>query len=345
MTSTSITRRSAALWMLAGLSACGGGGGDDSETPNPGGGDTGGGDPGTGNPGGGTTITGTYSLQPGAATNGGALADANRMGAQGYALVTPLAITSGLSVVAGDFYLSDTAHAGHKLEYLLQPDEASLAGFLAQLNRQGAGGYALKSSMVFPSSPTDIRHLYVKNTSRSDQFSYEALTTDPQTPQAVAEELNRQGARGFRFIGPMIVGGAMFSLYVKRSDGVTYQYAVDAQGSAYSAADRPGLQTLLDAKGADGWLVRGSVGKGSPVSMSFMSIYEKSSVQSGAVQYAVDALSANASLNDMVRDMNTQASKGFFWLFQQVTSNGQISTISVKNGGTLVHALAGVSFP
>lgn len=354
MTRTELTRRSAALLMLASVAACGGGGGsgDDAGTGNPGGGTPGGGDSGSsdpgsgGNPGGGSgAVTGTYRLQAGASSNAQGLADANRMGAEGYALVTSLANTVGTSVTIGDYYMSDTAHTGHKLTYALQPDEATLAGFLDQLNRQGANGYALKSSVVSSADFQDVQNLYVKNTSRSDQFSYEALTTDLQTPQAMADELNRQGSRGFRFIGPMIVGSTMFTLYVRRSDGVTYQYTVEAESNAYTAADRAGLQAVLDAKGAGGWLIRGTEAKGPVQAPSFMNIYEKSSAQSGAIEYAVEATSNNASLQDLLGSMNSNAAKGFFWLSQDITGDGKINTISVKNGGTLLHPLSGVSFP
>lgn len=358
MTSTQLTRRSAALLMLASLAACGGGGGDGGSAGGGSGGGSEGGSGGNGTgPGGGETgggssgpVTGSYSLRTAATGHDQMLSDANTLGAQGFVLVSALAtqMTATSPGVIGDFYVSDTAHAGHKFAYLLQPQPGNLTEFLAQLNQQGGNGYMFKSGSVF-GNVSDIRNVYVKDTSRSDQFSYEASTTIPQTPQAMADEINRQGARGLRYLGQYSIGTALiFSLYVKRNDSVTYQYTLENQSHPMGPADRAALQSQLAAKGAQGLFFRGTEVFGqsaNPAQQEYADVYEKSSALNGTIEYLVKAASTGDSLDDILKSMNGNAANGFFWLSQTMTSDMKMSTVSVKNGGSLLHPLAGVSFP
>jgi hypothetical protein len=153
-----LTRRSAALVLLASLAACGGGGGGGSGgIGEPGGGDPGnGGNPGTpGNPGGGTPtpVTGQYRMETGAENFDAALSAMNSLGSQGYAFTYSLAVGGAtFPVPIGDFYVTDTAHTGTRLDYRMVPDVAGVSALVAQLNAQGAQGYLYKSGMAFPSS-------------------------------------------------------------------------------------------------------------------------------------------------------------------------------------------------
>jgi hypothetical protein len=160
-----LTRRSAALVLLASLAACGGGGGGGSGgIGEPGGGDPGnGGNPGTpGNPGGGTPtpVTGQYRMETGAENFDAALSAMNSLGSQGYAFTYSLAVGGAtFPVPIGDFYVTDTAHTGTRLDYRMVPDVAGVSALVAQLNAQGAQGYLYKSGMAFPSSTQDLRNL------------------------------------------------------------------------------------------------------------------------------------------------------------------------------------------
>lgn len=346
-----ITRRTAALLLISTLAACGGGGDGGSGGSNGGGGGSegGGGNTGGGN-GGGTgnqAVTGTYKLGgQTAASHAQMLNAANSMGADGYALFSSLAGSiSPTSTEIGDFYLTDTAHAGRKFSYVNPAAQPTRIAFLAQLNQQGSSGYMYKSDAVF-SDVSDIRSVYVKDNSRSDQFSYRTVTPVAKTAEDFAAELNGQGAAGYRYLGPQIINNELFSLYAKRNDSVTYTYQVDKLGSSFSAADAAAMRTRLAPKGADGWFIRGTQGLGSdPMNMNYVDVFEKSSAQNGAIEYLVEASASSDSLTTQLSNMNANAAKGFFYFSGIMTADGKTSTIYVKNSAWMINPLAGVTFP
>lgn len=346
-----ITRRTAALLLISTLAACGGGGDGGSGGSNGGGGGSegGGGNTGGGN-GGGTgnqAVTGTYKLGgQTAASHAQMLNAANSMGADGYALFSSLAGSiSPTTTEIGDFYLTDTAHAGRKFSYVNPAAQSSRIAFLAQLNQQGSSGYMYKSDAVF-SDVSDIRSVYVKDNSRSDQFSYRTVTPVAKTAEDFAAELNGQGAAGYRYLGSQIINNELFSLYAKRNDSVTYTYQVDKLGSSFSAADAAAMRTRLAPKGADGWFIRGTQGLGSdPMNMNYVDVFEKSSAQNGAIEYLVEASASSDSLTTQLNNMNANAAKGFFYFSGIMTADGKTSTIYVKNSAWMINPLAGVTFP
>ncbi|MEQ6471936.1 hypothetical protein [Comamonas sp. wu1-DMT] len=346
-----ITRRTAALLLISTLAACGGGGdGGSSESGGGGGGSEGGGGNTGGGNGGGNgnqTVTGTYKLGGQTATSHAQMMDAaNSMGADGYALFSSLAgsISSTGSEI-GDFYLTDTAHAGRKFSYVNPAAQPSRIGFLAQLNQQGSSGYMYKSDAVF-SDVGDIRSVYVKDNSRSDQFSYRTVTPVATTAEAFAAELNGQGAEGYRYLGPQIINNEFFSLYAKRNDSVTYTYQVDKLASSSSAADAAEMRARLAQKGADGWFIRGTQGLGSDLmNMNYVDVFEKSSVQNGAIEYLVEASASSDSLTTQLNNMNANAANGFFYFSGIMTADGKTSTIYAKNSVWMINPLAGVTFP
>ncbi|MDR2299991.1 MAG: hypothetical protein LBE30_16805 [Comamonas sp.] len=356
-----LTRRTAALLLVASLAACGGGGGGSSDGGG-GGGSTGGGGESGGGTGGGNgggngnggsggngsqSVTGTYQLKAGAETHSQMLADANAMGANGYVLFSSLtgAMTATTRPDIGDFYLSDTAHAGRKFSYVNPASPGSMSDFLNQLNQQGSSGYMYKSGAAFPNEGNDFREIYVKDNSRNDQFTYRTVTPVATTAQTFSAELNAQGQAGYRYLGPQIINGVNFSLYAKRNDNVTYEYQVNSINSASPAADNAGLQKLLTEKGAGGWFMRGVEGLGDAPNFSFVDVYEKSSAQSGAIEYLVESSQIGIPLQTQLDSMNANAAKGFFFFSQYGTEDGKFSAISIKNSAWMIHPLAGVSFP
>ena len=223
--------------------------------------------------------------------------------------------------------------------------QPSRIAFLAQLNQQGSSGYMYKSDAVF-SDVSDIRSVYVKDNSRSDQFSYRTVTPVAKTAEDFAAELNGQGAAGYRYLGPQIINNELFSLYAKRNDSVTYTYQVDKLGSSFSAADAAAMRTRLAPKGADGWFIRGTQGLGSdPMNMNYVDVFEKSSAQNGAIEYLVEASASSDSLTTQLNNMNANAAKGFFYFSGIMTADGKTSTIYVKNSAWMINPLAGVTFP
>ena len=290
-------------------------------------------------------MTGTYKLKAAATNHAQMLSDANSMGADGYVFLSSLAGTyTATSVEIGDFYLTDTAHTGRKFSYINPAAASTMADFVTQLNQQGSSGYMYKSDAVF-SNVSDIKSVYVKDNSRSDQFTYRAVSPVGVTAAAFSAELNAQGAAGYRYLGPQIDSkGTIFSLYAKRNDSVTYKYDVIPLSSASPAADNAGLQKLLTDKGSQGWFMRGTEGLGA-LGTTFVDVYEKSSAQSGAIEYLVESTSSNVPVQTQLTSMNTNAAKGFFYLSQFSTNDGKFSNISVKNSVWMIHPLAGVSFP
>lgn len=331
---TQITRRAAVVAAVAALAACGGsgGGGDDSAG---GGGDGGGTTPGTPTP---VAVTGQYRLLTAAADFTSSLAAMNAQGAQGYAFLSPMGPNA--STVFGDFYVTDTAHAASKFDYVALPDAASADAALAQMNAQGAKGYAYKSGMAF-GSITDLRSLYVKDTSRSMSYSYERLPTSAATTRTAYEsQLNAEGAKGFRSVGPLFVGGDMFNLYGKDSSSATYTYTLRTATGQFGVANGAALQQQVNELGAQGYLYLGANVLGSETVM----IYEKSSTQNGAVEYSVDQ-STETSLNQLLAQLNERAAKGYFFFSDIVANDNKIYTISVKNAAALRNPLAGIAFP
>jgi hypothetical protein len=235
-----LTRRSAALVLLASLAACGGGGGGGSGgIGEPGGGDPGnGGNPGTpGNPGGGTPtpVTGQYRMETGAENFDAALSAMNSLGSQGYAFTYSLAVGGAtFPVPIGDFYVTDTAHTGTRLDYRMVPDVAGVSALVAQLNAQGAQGYLYKSGMAFPSSTQDLRNLYVRSSSAAATYSYETRpAVGALDSSGFSQQLAEMSGRGFRYVGPLISGDEMFNLYVKDSKAPAFEYAVFALAAPF----------------------------------------------------------------------------------------------------------------
>lgn len=342
---TDISRRTAAAAMLALLAACGGGGGGGDAAPAPGGGGT---DPGTPAPAPApapapepaptppTTpalVTGQYRLAAASTDFAGALAAMNAQGAQGYAFLSTLGASQG---TFGDFYVSDTAHAGARLEYATQPIAASADAALAQMNAQGAQGFLYKAPMAF-SSGSDLRSLYVRDASRSNTYSYERQPITGAVSRAAFDaQLNAQGARGYRFFGPLMAGSDSFSLYGKDASATTYAYTVRDAGAANGAA----LLQQLNELGAQGFVYVGAL----LVEGSTVALFEKSSAQNGPVEYRVEE-SSQGSADQLVARLNERAAQGFFFFSDVGLSDGKIYTLSVKNAVGLRHPLAGPTFP
>lgn len=290
-------------------------------------------------------MTGTYKLKASVNSHAQMLTDANTMGADGFVLLSSLGgAMTATEMEMGDFYLTDTAHAGRKFSYTNPVAAGTMADFVAQLNQQGSSGYMYKSDAAF-GDVSEIRSVYVKDNSRTDQFSYKAVSPVGVTAEAFSAELNAQGAAGYRYLGPQIdTKGVIFSLFSKRNDNVTYQYQVTPLNTASSAADNASLKKLLAEKGAQGWYMRGVEGLGS-MGSTFVDVYEKSSAQSGAIEYLVESSSTSVPLQTQLSSMNANAANGFFFYSQMGTNDGKFSTISIKNSVWMIHPLAGVSFP
>lgn len=356
MNTADLTRRTAAALIVSLLAACGGSDGSGDPTaptapgtpapaPSP--------EPTTPTPAPSpapapASVTGQYRQESAATSMEAALAAMNAQGAQGYAFVSTFVADAGGSAQAsGDFYLQDTAHAGSRLQYAAIAQPATADALLALLNQQGAGGFAYKAPLSFGSA-SGIQGLFVKDTSKSLTYTYErqpmssALSRD-----GFVAQLNAQGARGFRLVGPMVAGSESFNLYMKDSSANTYAY-VGLDGLPSSPATYgDALRQRLDEQGGQGRLWIGDFVLQAGASAS---IFEKSAAQSGAIRYSVEPSSGTQSLAQLQSQFNARAAQGLFYYSDVgVTDLGtsQSARFSVSVGGALAmrNPLAGITYP
>lgn len=286
-------------------------------------------------------MRGQYRLLPAATDFGGALAAMNAQGAQGYAFFASL-FPAANPMTVGDFYISDTAHAGSRLEYATEPDVASADAALAQMNARGAQGYAYKGSTTYGTNLSmEQRSLYVKDTSRSATYSYERQPLSSATTRTDYEaQLNAQGARGYRIVGPLMVGNDEFNLYVKDNSGATYSYSLHDWIGNFGVADGAALLQQLTGMGAQGYMYQAGMALPGGAVVQF----EKSSAQNGAIEYTVDE-SQPDSLDQVLTRLNARAAQGFFLLGDVMANDGKTWTVSIKNAVAMRHPAAGISFP
>lgn len=137
------------------------------------------------------------------------IAQVNAQGAEGYYL-------PGASLVAGSgtvraFQKDSQGSATYVAEALAEP--STEAGFIAQLQAQGARGFRFKTSYSFGAQGTFL--LYDKDTSQSATFVYSTLETSADSA-AFVTQANAQGQQGIALIGDYgLPGGAIKTLYVK----------------------------------------------------------------------------------------------------------------------------------
>ena len=270
----------------------------------------------------------------------------NSLGQEGFAFVGSIASTSGGSVAIGDLYVKDTARPATRLQYRTAAPAAGTTAILAQLNAQGAAGFAYKSDVAFfpVGTPSAAVSLFVTDTSKGTTYSYESQpSANPMARGALLSQLNAQGARGFRFSGPYLgslLQGDVFNLYAKEAaSGANFVYSFVDDRFA-SGAD---LQQRLAAQGAQGLLYRGPYLVDNL--QTSVQMFEKRSTQSGAIEYRTEAKASGESLQQTLARLNAQAAQGYFYLGEFGVADGSIHTIYVKNAADVGNPLSGPVFP
>ncbi len=348
MISLPMTRRAASLVLAACLAACGGGGGGDGGVGTaPGGGDgssSGGGGNGGGSGGGGGApaqqVTGQYAMQP-AASGSAALAAFNDQGSRGYAFIGTQSTGSGSGSTGTDFYVSDTAHSGSRLAYEFVAQASSGDALVAQLNQQGARGFAFKAPYL--SDASGIRLLTVRDTTRSVTYSYERLPISGSLgSDAFQAQLNAEGARGYRLVGPFGAGPDSFNLYAKDSSATTYAYTVIPISGSGGMPSGDALRQRLNEQGAQGRFYLGAFVLQGQASAQ---VFEKSSAQNGPIDYDLAAVSLQASASQKLAAMNQLAAQGLFFVSDLTTDDRSVYTLSARNAASLRSPLAGIAFP
>ena len=139
---------------------------------------------------------------------------------------------------------------------------------------------------------------------------------------AFLEQLNSQGARGFRFTGGYVTDGSDQAIY-RRQNGssATYDYRLDPASDPASDAQlmyppfSTGARVLAQAKarGAEGYQYRGSYSFPSPVgTFNVVRIYRKE--QQGTASFDYELLPASTNPVDMLAQISAQGARGFRYL-------------------------------
>ena len=213
-------------------------------------------------------------------------AELNRQGQLGYSLLRKLQINSRGVMVDAFVLEKDSSQADARYQYRGGP--RTLAEMtLSVVNEQGAAGFAYKGvSRYVVANPADqFGWIFAKDLSKNETYVYETRPSgSPIAKAALVDQLNAQGARGFRYLGIYGFGASPGArMYGKLAgSSVTYAYTVE-NGDFVDIAD---MSQRLNAQGARGMLYKGLFAVDDL--QTFVQVYEKSSAQVGPVEYRVE---------------------------------------------------------
>lgn len=189
---------------------------------------------------------------------------------------------------------------------------ADASAFLDRLNAQGARAFRFFSGLAFTTGPTSVEvvEAYVKDAQTT--YSFELLPVAISAADLEAQ-LNAQGARGFKWGGPYVVGGQSRTLYRKDNGSAsTYTYAVLA-----APADSTGYLSQTNAQGGNGYY---SVGGAYLVGGTTVLVYQKDT--QGSATYGYEALGQPGSDADFLAQFEAQGARGFRFKTGYVFSDG-----------------------
>jgi len=196
--------------------------------------------------------------------------------------------------------------------YEALPPAADASAFLDQLNAQGARAFRFFSGLAFPTSPTstEVVEAYVKDAGTT--YAFELLPDTGSTADLQAQ-LNAQGARGFKWGGPYVVGGQIRTLYRKDNGSAsTYTYAVQA-----APADSAAYLSLINAQGGSGYY---SVGGAYMIGGATVLVFQKDA--QGNATYGYEALDQPGSDSDFLAQFEAKGAQGFRFKTGYVFSDG-----------------------
>jgi hypothetical protein len=178
-------------------------------------------------------------------------------------------------------------------EALSPPTDATT--FLTQLNTEGAKGFRYVVEEAFSGDGNATQNIFVKDSAAT--YSYD-LPTNESAQSDFLTQANQEGAKGYRYEGPLAFG----ALYMYRSDAASsvYQYAATAEPTSESA-----FLASADAEGASGFWYYGPLLLGSTSAALF--IKDTSSTST----YTYDALTVPTTDADFVSQANGEGAKGY----------------------------------
>jgi len=196
--------------------------------------------------------------------------------------------------------------------YEALPPAADVSAFLDRLNAQGARSFRFFSGLAFTTSPTsaEVVEAYVKDAETTYAFE---LLPDTGSVADLQAQLNAQGARGFKWGGPYVVGGQIRTLYRKDNGSAsTYSYTVLS-----APADSTGYLSQVNAQGGNGYY---SVGGAYMVGGTTVLVYQKDA--QGSATYGHEALGQPGSDADFLAQLEAQGARGFRFKTGYVFSDG-----------------------
>lgn len=156
------------------------------------------------------------------------------------------------------------------------PYPADSAGFLNDLNTEGAKGFSFLSPLTAPASGSGA-NVYVKTGATT--YAYETKG-EPADAAAFLAQANEAGSRGYHWAGAIGVAGTTVMLYRKDSGSdATYTYRTES-----APTNRSDFVTRGNAQGAEGYFnVAPFYGFGGAV----VAVFEKSSTGNSTFAYEV----------------------------------------------------------
>lgn len=208
------------------------------------------------------------------------------------------------------------APATRTFMYEQLPYPADTAGFLNDLNTEGAKGFMFLSPL---GSGASVGHVYVKNGDAT--YVYE-LKAPPADASAFLSQANEAGSRGFRWVGAMGVGGTTtVMMYRKDSDvDATYTYRTDA-----SATDKDAFLAQVNAQGAAGYF---NTAPGYVFGGANTAVFEKSSA--GGATYAYELGDTAADTSGALAQFEEKGARGFRYRFPYIFG-GFTGSVFVKD--------------
>lgn len=240
------------------------------------------------------------------------LAEANAQGVRGYAYRGDFLFGDRFDE-SGALYVKDqTSAATFRYEFIEGPIQRSSATFLAEINAQGARGFAYRGDWLFGENNEVTGALYVKDESRADAFRYEFIPGPiNRSAAAFLAEVNMQGARGFAYRGDWLLGESneeTGALYVKNESlANTLRYEFIAGPINRSAAV---FLDEVNTQGARSFAFRGDWLFGERYEESG-ALYEMDTSLPAALHYEFVPGPIARAATTFLAEVNAQGARGF----------------------------------
>ena len=208
--------------------------------------------------------------------------------------------------------------------YESAPNPTSPADLLAQLNTQGANGYAWVNPIALPGDAGAEFALYAKAATAT--YTYEVLAM-PGTLSDTLTQANAEGARGFARVSPVMAGLSSGGI---PNEVIIYRHTVGSSAVyTYESLTPPTTDAdflaQANAEGARGFFFNSVAAEPGPLTAAF---YGKDSSSTAIYAYTTQPL--NGSSEAFLAQANAQGALGYLF-FSAYFFNGQTSTIYVKD--------------